>query len=97
MIGAAVSHVFFQLPATHIKPFLRQILPKTNDATIEMLQFLLVTVAGGFTAMFLLLPRGPTAAFLGGFSWHTTLNKITQANRRSASPSSPKAKLGAVR
>ena len=84
MIGAGVSHVFFQLPATNIRPLLKRMLPDTNDATIEILQFLTVTVIGGFTAMFLLLPKGTTAAFLGGFSWHTTLNKITRTTRRRA-------------
>jgi hypothetical protein len=81
MVGSAISHIFFRLPQTNIRPFLRTIFPARGDATIETLQFLIIVFTGGFTAMFLLQPQGSTPAFLGGFSWFATLNQI--AKRRS--------------
>jgi hypothetical protein len=83
MMGSAISHVFFRLPETNIRPFLKQISPGSNDAAIELLQFWVVICAGGFTAMFLLQPQGLTPAFLGGFSWFATLNQIARRARRS--------------
>ena len=92
MIGAAISHIFFQLPNANVRPFLQKMLPEKGEATIEALQFLIVVIAGGFTAMFLLQPQGATAAFLGGFSWYATLNQIASRSRSSSKSGTLKAK-----
>lgn len=81
MAGASLSHVFFHTPRVDLRPRLRRLFPEKKDASIEALQYLIVSLAGGLTAMCLLRPPDNGPAFLGGFSWYATLLRIaTQAN-----------------
>lgn len=83
MAGASLSHVFFHTPSVDLRPRLRRIFPRKEAASIEALQYLVISLAGGVTAMCLLRPPDIGAAFLGGFSWYVTLLQIatTQATR----------------
>ena len=78
MAGSAISHMFFQIPGSDIRPKLRRLFPSKESEDIEMLQFLFVTMAGGIVAMCLLRPQNDTASFLGGFSWYTTLQQVSR-------------------
>jgi hypothetical protein len=78
MVGSAISHLFFQLPGSDIRPRLKRLFPDKDSAEIETLQFLLFTMAGGIVAMCLLKPPTETASFLGGFSWYTTLQQVSR-------------------
>jgi hypothetical protein len=80
MAGASISHIFFDLPGTDIRPRLRRIFPHRGSATIEALHYLFVSLAGGVTAMCILKPPNEAAAFLGGFSWYITLLHVSHTN-----------------
>ena len=78
MAGASISHIFFDLPGTDIRPRLKRLFPKKGSATIEALQYLFISLAGGITAICILKPPNEAAAFLGGFSWYATLLHIAR-------------------
>jgi hypothetical protein len=81
MAGSAISHMFFQLPGTDIRPKLKRLFPKKTKSEIEALQFFVVSIVGGIVAIALLRPHDDTASFLGGFTWYTTLQQISRKGR----------------
>ena len=84
MAGASLSHIFFHTPRIDLRPRIKRIFPKKDDASVEALQYFIVSLAGGLTAICLLRPPDIGAAFLGGFSWYATLLQITTRTKGDA-------------
>jgi hypothetical protein len=78
MSGAAIAHIFFDLPGTDIRPKLMRIFPKRGSSTIETLQYLVISLAAGVAAMCILQPPNEAAAFLGGFSGYAALLHVAR-------------------